>query len=656
MAPRVLRRGHILRGFMSLRITGVSVIKNEADIIETFVRHNLGYLDALVILENSSTDRSREILVQLVREGLPLVVMDDPELGHHQSEKLTDLIQTAHRAFRPDWIIPLDADEFLNPAGGFGLAELLADLPEESVGQMEWRNYVPMPGDNLNEPDIIKRIRHRRTLEKPQYYKVVIPGSLIATNSIIVDFGNHAVRHRNGSYPFAHYIMNSLPLAHFPIRSSGQILTKAFISWLTELCKEDREIDGWHKEPMYRRFLDNAPLTPEELRDAAMRYALQSDEENNITPDGVVSVSPYELKYTDMIETNQALAMARVSEDLAARWREVTNRPGAKSRSETGSKCFPDIVDNKNLEPLDHIMAGTVDAPPFRYIYDLFRPSSVLDVGFNAAYLELLESLGVEDVVRVTVEGFGARAGNTVAHNPSSPLDPGGKFDIVICSELIALLDEADAGSMIKSLAACAKGPVLFSAGENAANPKSPDHWMPLWREGGFEPLPFNTAVFRMLANMYWYKRGSFLLAPVDRTGVRRTEDFLPVDDLAHMTEAYRDHKPQKPGVYEITLLGDRLETSHVKPPELVLRDTNIDIAALLLRRARIHLNMGRLEESIHDLESALDTGGEAEDDIRRAAADMIVAQSNLAERVEDTSAMRRLVELIEKHKDTLDR
>jgi len=640
---------------MSLRIIGVCVIKNEADIIETFVRHNLGHLDALVILENSSTDRSREILVQLVREGLPLVIMDDPELGHHQSEKLTDLIQTIHPVFCPEWVIPLDADEFLNPHEGLGLPELLADLPADSVGQMEWRNYVPMPGDDLNEPDVIKRIRHRRTLEKPQYYKVVIPGSLIATNSIIVDFGNHAVRHRNGSYPFAHYIMNSLPLAHFPVRSSGQILTKAFISWLTELCKQDRKIDGWHKEPMYRRFLDNSPLTPEELRDAAMRYALESEEENSIVRDEVAPISRYELKYTNMAQTNQALAMARVSEDLAARWREGVNRPEVKSQIESGNEFSPDIVDNYSLGYLDHMMAGTVDAPPFRYIHDLFRPSSLLDVGFNAPYLKRLESFGVEDVVRVSVKGVGARTGNAIVHNPSLPLGLGRKFDMVICLELIALLDEREAITLIKSLAVCAKGPVLFSSGENVANPKTPDHWIALWREEGFVPLPFNTAVFRMLANMYWYKRGAFLLAPAAWAGMRKAGDFLSVKDLVHMTEAYNDHKPQKPGVYEITLLGDRLKDSHAKPPEQVLRDTDIGIAGLLLKRARLHLNMGRLEESIHDLENALDTSGEAEGDIGRAAADVIAAQSGFAERMEDTNAMKRMVELIEKYKDTLD-
>ncbi|MBQ1762801.1 MAG: glycosyltransferase family 2 protein, partial [Aquincola sp.] len=57
-----------------LSALALGMVKNEADIVEAFVRHNLHFVDLMVLLDNGSTDGTRDILEALQKEGLPLLV------------------------------------------------------------------------------------------------------------------------------------------------------------------------------------------------------------------------------------------------------------------------------------------------------------------------------------------------------------------------------------------------------------------------------------------------------------------------------------------------------------------------------------------------------------------------------------------------------
>ena len=50
-----------------MRIASVSIVKDEADIIEAFVRHNLVFVDRMFIIDDRSSDNTSEIL-----QGSPL--------------------------------------------------------------------------------------------------------------------------------------------------------------------------------------------------------------------------------------------------------------------------------------------------------------------------------------------------------------------------------------------------------------------------------------------------------------------------------------------------------------------------------------------------------------------------------------------------------
>ena len=54
-----------------MKIWGVSMVRNEEDIVEAFVRHNLTILDGMLVVDHNSTDRTPAILTALCAERLP---------------------------------------------------------------------------------------------------------------------------------------------------------------------------------------------------------------------------------------------------------------------------------------------------------------------------------------------------------------------------------------------------------------------------------------------------------------------------------------------------------------------------------------------------------------------------------------------------------
>ena len=74
------------------RIVGITMVKNEQDIIEPFILHNIQFLDALLIADNGSSDATREIIRfhQAKVEGIFLV--DIRRFGYNQAEHMTSML------------------------------------------------------------------------------------------------------------------------------------------------------------------------------------------------------------------------------------------------------------------------------------------------------------------------------------------------------------------------------------------------------------------------------------------------------------------------------------------------------------------------------------------------------------------------------------
>ncbi len=248
-----------------MSIISITWARNEEDIIESFVRHNVAIVDRMIVVLHRCTDDSFAILTALQNEGFPITVQEDNRIAYQQSSVMT---QTMHTYVSDaDWIVPLDADEFLVCD-----KDAFAVLDTNTIYTMPWRTYVPTPNDNLSR-SILEQITHRRTHEPEQYYKVIIPRSIAQHPETALLMGSHGVLQHNKRLP--HTQAQDIVLAHFPVRSESQLRKKIINGCEAHLADPDRnsgEIYQWHA--LYDRCKNPEPIDASELQTIAMNYAI----------------------------------------------------------------------------------------------------------------------------------------------------------------------------------------------------------------------------------------------------------------------------------------------------------------------------------------------------------------------------------------------
>jgi hypothetical protein len=200
-----------------MRLVAVAIVKNEADVIEAFVRHTLAWVDHLFILDHESTDGTREILQALRAEGLPLRLFTDDALGHIQEYRSNYLSRLAVRELQADWIVPLDADEFLC---GLDRAALEADLAASHPGHarsLTLLNYLYTDADDRTEANPVLRLQHCEPQRSPTR-KVMVSAALTRDESVTAIMGSHALV-RDGQKLPDQPLNEAFHLAHYPLRS-----------------------------------------------------------------------------------------------------------------------------------------------------------------------------------------------------------------------------------------------------------------------------------------------------------------------------------------------------------------------------------------------------------------------------------------------------
>lgn len=199
------------------RVVGVTMVRDEADIIASTIRVMLTHVDQVLIADNGSTDGTREILDDLsVR--YPVVVTDDPEVGYWQAEKITRLAGHA-RELGAEWVIPCDADEAWLTRTGRSIKDVLLSLPDTvRVASADLWDHVAT-GQDPDEPDPLVRIGWRRS------HPAALPKVAVRPlEGLRVAQGNHAATYEDQETPVT--VTGLLTIRHFPYRSTEQTIRK----------------------------------------------------------------------------------------------------------------------------------------------------------------------------------------------------------------------------------------------------------------------------------------------------------------------------------------------------------------------------------------------------------------------------------------------
>ncbi|WP_240181825.1 glycosyltransferase family 2 protein [Nocardioides sp. 616] len=98
-----------------MRIIGTLMVRDEVDIVAAMVEHHLAQgLDTIIVTDNASVDGTREVLESYAETGL-VELHHDAEHRKQQRDVVTRMARRARTRFRADWVLNLDADEFLVP-------------------------------------------------------------------------------------------------------------------------------------------------------------------------------------------------------------------------------------------------------------------------------------------------------------------------------------------------------------------------------------------------------------------------------------------------------------------------------------------------------------------------------------------------------------
>jgi hypothetical protein len=276
---------------MRNELVGLCVAKNEADIIEAMVRHNLCFLDRLRVVNNDSADSTVSILRKLQDEyGDRLEIKSDMRSGHPQTKIINEALLDPTFTDQVGQVVLLDADEFIKADRDVFRTTLTeARFPI----RLPWVTYIPTSDDDKTEINPIARIIHRRVKEKPQFFKVSVPRELFGQSWVRP--GSHSIRSKiSGHEPRE---VAGLSIAHFPIRSREQAISKLLIgSWNMRLRSRNSKGEALQWRSTADRILSGWLPTETDVQELALNYA--STKPSTTLREALFSPTSVELKYT----------------------------------------------------------------------------------------------------------------------------------------------------------------------------------------------------------------------------------------------------------------------------------------------------------------------------------------------------------------------
>ena len=329
----------------------IARVKDESDIIESFCRYNLTYCDGMMIYDNGSFDNTKEIIQNMMDEGLPIYWAHDALEKYPGRQLRVAMSMIAFDEHSADLIVPLDADEFLCHVDGINPRKALEAMCENIEYHALWRTYVYEKEPDISLGFMPNNFTHYRNpvMESPEKYdrhkKVIVSRYLLTEKQARFIEGAHFL-----VYPDEHRNTGNIELndkivfAHFPIRSKSHIMRKVIPNWIHKWSLSERSsrdiLDVLQLGVLFNHLKRAGEAPAEELQRYSLEYALFADFDmrknghifysredidnlkndlgSNLTVAGALNTSfcsdKLSLRYTDFREDNKAFIRAVLKE------------------------------------------------------------------------------------------------------------------------------------------------------------------------------------------------------------------------------------------------------------------------------------------------------------------------------------------------------
>lgn len=286
-----------------MKIISISRIKNEEDIIESFIRYHLNFIDEMVIIEDYSNDETYEILKELQNEDLPIHIYRNSKEPIPQQEVINNAFNIALNDLGADMIVPLDGDEFLVCKEGGNPRDILEKLDAEKYYHVYWRTYLP---DLKQESFSLDKLQMIRNPIFDDRSKIIVPAGLTQKYDVVLTPGSHSLEDKD--IPFEE--LDELRIAHVPIRNKEQAISKEVIGWLNNISNFYKEPKAsWHQNIMYQMLKDfDGKISDEQMIDYVKSYSSSKSLDNDVTefehPFDTEFCENIDLKYTPEYRSN----------------------------------------------------------------------------------------------------------------------------------------------------------------------------------------------------------------------------------------------------------------------------------------------------------------------------------------------------------------
>ncbi|WP_346915747.1 glycosyltransferase family 2 protein [uncultured Roseibium sp.] len=201
------------------------LVRDEEEILEANMCYHLDQgIDHIIVTDNLSSDRSREIIQSFVSQGVATYLFEDSDT-HSQSRWVTRMARMACETFHADWVVHSDADEFWMPVGHQNLATFFSQCQEWNIIEARRHDFVCVQDETAGDlpRPFWERMTYRKTvslnpLGNPLPPKVAHRPS---EKAVVAD-GNHAV----SGIEKPRKLKEGLEILHFPLRSRAQYTNK----------------------------------------------------------------------------------------------------------------------------------------------------------------------------------------------------------------------------------------------------------------------------------------------------------------------------------------------------------------------------------------------------------------------------------------------